>query len=70
MKLIIKVKPGSKKSEIIEQENIAFLKAMPEKGKANEELVKLIKKHFKASGVRIVKGLKSREKILEIENGN
>lgn len=39
--------------------------APPEKGKANKELLKFLKKKFKIKG-KIVKGSKSKEKVLEI----
>jgi len=44
------------------------LTSKPEKGKANRELIKKIAKHFKVSPsqVKIVSGLKSRRKIVEI----
>ncbi|MCS7385017.1 MAG: DUF167 domain-containing protein, partial [archaeon GB-1867-097] len=44
------------------------LTSKPEKGKANLELVKKLAKHFKVSPsqIRIVVGLKSRRKIVEI----
>ena len=44
------------------------LTSKPEKGKANLELIKKLAKHFKVSSsqVRIVSGLKSRRKIVEI----
>lgn len=44
------------------------LTSKPEKGKANLELIKKLAKHFKvpSSHVRIVSGLKSRRKIVEI----
>jgi uncharacterized protein (TIGR00251 family) len=67
MKINIKVKPNSNKSEFLEKQRIVFLKSRPENNQANIELIKLLKKHFKASEVKIIKGLKSREKILEIE---
>ncbi|MDP3948581.1 MAG: DUF167 domain-containing protein [bacterium] len=42
--------------------------ARPEKGKANEEIVKKIAKHFGVpkSAVRIVSGATSRKKIVEV----
>lgn len=45
------------------------LASRPEKGKANTELIKKLAKHFDVSSsqVRIVVGLKSRRKIVEIE---
>jgi len=44
------------------------LTSKPEKGKANLELIKKLAKHFKvpSSQIRIVSGLKSRKKIIEI----
>lgn len=67
MIISVKVKPNSSKSEFLEQEKIAYLNSVPEKGKANKELIMLLKKHFKASKVRIIKGATSRNKIVEIE---
>jgi len=45
------------------------LTSRPEKGKANTELVKKLAKHFSVSSsqVKIVSGLKSRRKIVEIK---
>jgi len=47
---------------------IVGLTSKPEKGKANLELIKKIAKHFKVSSsqIRILSGLKSRKKIIEI----
>ena len=47
---------------------IVGLTSKPEKGKANLELIKKLAKHFKVSSsqIRIVSGLKSRRKIVEI----
>jgi uncharacterized protein (TIGR00251 family) len=45
----------------------AFLKSAPEDGKANEELTKLIKKHFKARAVKIVGGNTSKKKYVEVD---
>ena len=66
--LKVKVFPGSSKTEIksIEADLVKInLKAPPEKGKANRELIKFFKKEFKLS-VRIKSGETNREKILEI----
>ncbi len=47
---------------------IIGVKSRPEKNKANLEIIKRIAKHFKVphQNVRIIKGLKSRKKMLEI----
>jgi len=64
------VKPKSSKSEIAFSEEkgcyVAYVKAPPEKGKANAELVKLIRSKLKKRAV-IIKGKASKEKLVEIE---
>jgi uncharacterized protein (TIGR00251 family) len=49
---------------------VVGLRSRPERGKANDELVKKLAKHFKvpSSSVRIVSGFKSRRKVVEIED--
>ena len=66
MRVEIKVKPQSGKSEIQEKEGkyIAFLKSAPEDGKANLELIKLAKKYF-GKPARIIIGKTSKNKVLE-----
>ena len=46
------------------------LTSKPEKGKANLELIKKLAKHFKvpSSHIRIVSGLKSKRKIIEVRD--
>ncbi len=63
------VKPNSPKNEIkkYDKEKGAYrvnINAPPEKGKANIEVIKFFSKLLKKK-VSIVKGLKSREKILK-----
>jgi uncharacterized protein (TIGR00251 family) len=72
MKIYIKVKPNSSKQEIkkiSEKEYLASLKNSPEENKANLELIKIMKRYLKKN-VRIITGLRSRKKILEVENGD
>ncbi|MBT3985564.1 YggU family protein [archaeon] len=61
----VRVKPNSKKQEVIEENGVitVYLKAQPEKGKANKELLKILKKHFKKE-VRIKSGFTSKEKTI------
>ncbi|MDP3027865.1 MAG: DUF167 domain-containing protein [Nanoarchaeota archaeon] len=69
MILKIKVKPNSDKQEIekIDEENYKIsLKSKPEDNKANIELIKLLKKHFEKD-IKIIKGLRNRNKIIEIK---
>ena len=67
--LKIITKPNSKKTEIVSDNDgilIITIKSPPEKGKANQELVKFLSKHFKRK-VEIISGFKSKSKILKIE---
>jgi hypothetical protein len=68
--LKVKVKPGAKENSVEKWDNEAQaleikLKAAPEKGKANIELLKFLKKELGIKA-RIKSGMTSREKILEI----
>jgi uncharacterized protein (TIGR00251 family) len=68
--MIIKVKvyPSSGKEEIVkinEKEYKVYLKKPPEDNKANIELIKILKKYF-LKNIRIIKGLRSRNKIIEV----
>lgn len=64
-----KVKPNSnfeKIEKISENEYKINLNSAPDKNKANIELVKILKKHFKKD-IKIIKGMKSRDKIVEVK---
>ncbi|MBL7051680.1 MAG: DUF167 domain-containing protein [Nanoarchaeota archaeon] len=67
MRIEIKVKVKSGRSGIVEENGnyIAYLKSEPEKGKANQELVKIAKKYF-GKEVKIKSGLTSKRKIIQI----
>jgi uncharacterized protein len=67
----VRVKPNSSKQEVKKIEDKSYvvsLKKPAEDNKANIELIKLLKKHFKVpvKDIKIIKGLKSRNKIVEI----
>ncbi|MBI2076480.1 MAG: DUF167 domain-containing protein [Candidatus Aenigmarchaeota archaeon] len=71
MILSVKAIPNSKKAEIrqiAENNYIVKLDAQPEKGKANLRLIEALSEYFKIpkSSIKIVKGHKSRNKIIEI----
>ena len=71
MKQNIKVQPSSKK-QIIQTDidgkiQKVFLKNPPKNNKANNELKRLLSKHFKAK-VKIIKGHTSKNKTIEISN--
>jgi uncharacterized protein (TIGR00251 family) len=67
MLLKVMVKPSSGKSEIVDKGDylLVFLKAPAEKGRANAELVRLLSGKYEK--VRIVRGLKSRKKIVSVQ---
>ena len=67
----IKVKPNSRASRLEQQEDgtwLAQLKSPPVDGKANEELISLVAKHFKRpkSEVSIKSGASARLKLVQI----
>jgi len=70
MKLQVKVFPKSSRKELVTSaEGIkAYIKEAPDKGKANKALIELIAEEYgvRKSSVRIVTGLTSRNKIVEI----
>lgn len=73
MKIWVKVQPGSSREEISDcsgNELKIYLKVSPVDGKANKDLIGILAKHFKVkkSGIRIVTGKQSRNKLVEILN--
>ena len=69
MKFKIKVKPSSGKQEVVkvsDKEYKVCLKKSAQDGKANQELVKFLRKHFKKD-VTIKSGLNSRNKVVELD---
>lgn len=71
MKLTIRVQPNAKQNKIVEENGRykVYLTAPPVEGKANEALIEFLAEHFKAkrSKIRIIKGLKSRDKCVIID---
>lgn len=70
MRIKIKLHPNSSQEKIkeIEKDNEyeVWIKEKPIEGKANEQLIKVLKKYFKKQ-VKINSGLTSRNKIVDIE---
>jgi uncharacterized protein (TIGR00251 family) len=69
--LKIQVKPSSKQQKIQAQADgslTIYLKSPPVDGKANQELIKLLAKHYKIpkSTIVIKSGLSSRNKFIEL----
>lgn len=65
--LKIKVIPNSSKTELVEKNKHLklYLKAVPDKNKANLELIQFFKKRFNLN-INIIRGQKSREKMLKV----
>ncbi len=73
MKIKVKVVPNSSEQsieKINENEFKIKLKSVPEKNKANKELLKLLSEYFKVSTnkINISKGFFSKNKTIEIQN--
>lgn len=71
MKIQIRVKPNSKEQKILDLEDgslLVQLKSSPVKGKANQELIKLLAKKYQItqSQIKIKHGLASKKKLVEI----
>ncbi len=69
--IIVKVKPNSRKRQVKESEEglIVYLTSVPEKGRANEELIEIISGYFGVakSKINIKRGHTSRIKLIEID---
>ncbi len=67
-RLEIKVIPKSSRNEVIEGgdgELIVRVRAVPERGKANRAVIKMLEEYFNAD-VQIVAGARSSRKVVEI----
>lgn len=77
--IIVKVTPNAKDNSIKEErdlfDNITYkikTVAMPQDGAANKLVIEIIAKHFKIAkkNIKIIRGLTSRDKIIEIEQSS
>lgn len=70
MQIQLKVIPGAKKNLVKEENGLVkvYLTAPPVDGKANKALINVLAEHFnvKKNGIEIIKGLKSRNKTVNI----
>ena len=72
MRVLLKVQPRSSSNEV-EREADGSLRvrvtARPEKGKANEAVLRMVAEHFrvKRSAVALVSGATSRRKVVEVQ---
>jgi len=73
VKIQVKVKPNSKSEEVSQEGDnfIVKVKEPPEKGRANQAVVRLLAKHFGVpqSQLKILSGFKSRSKVISVEGG-
>lgn len=71
MRMDIKVKAGKNEGKVIKRDFAKYevwVKSPPTKGLANKELIKVLANYFnvKPYNLRIVKGFRSPEKIIEL----
>ena len=71
MKIKIRVQPNAKQNKIVEENGRykVYLTAPPVEGKANQALIEFLSENFKVkrSKIKLLKGAKSRDKLVEIE---
>lgn len=71
MRIAVKVTPNARKNEIRQEGDVlkVYLSAPALDGKANDALRSFLAEHYQVrlSAIEIVKGLKSRHKIVNIE---
>lgn len=70
MRIKIKLHPNSSQEKIVklnDKEYEVWIKEKPVDGKANEKLIKILKKNFKKD-IKIISGFSSRIKILEVKD--
>ena len=72
MKILVYAKPGKTENKVLRfdrEERImeVWIKEKAVEGKANQELIKFLTRYFKKR-VKLLKGGKSRKKIIEVED--
>lgn len=75
MKIFVKVKTRAREEKVekIDEDHfVVKVKEAPEKGKANDAVIRVLADYFKIPilNVKIVSGLKNKNKILEIQKQN
>ncbi|MBD3380375.1 MAG: DUF167 domain-containing protein [Candidatus Omnitrophica bacterium] len=74
MRIEAKVFPKSSREEMVEKDGSIkiYVKAPPDKGKANKAVIELVARVYKARkrDVRIVRGETSRNKVIDITGGD
>ncbi|MBI5215323.1 MAG: DUF167 domain-containing protein [Ignavibacteriae bacterium] len=72
MKITVKVKPNARKNEVKESEGNRFVVSVtvpPVDGRANEKVIELLSDFFHKPkrAIRVISGISSRMKILEVD---
>ena len=66
----VRVTPHAKQNKVIENGDVlrVYTTTAPEKGKANDAVIKALSKHFGVakSQIKIVRGITSHDKVIEI----
>jgi len=66
----VKIYPNSRQNKISEEENMLkiYVTELPEKGKANQALIRILSKyyHISKTNINIIQGEKNRIKLLQI----
>lgn len=73
MRIFVKAKPRSKEDKIEkinENHFVVFVKEAPEKGKADEAIIKVLAQYFKVNraDISLISGFSSKNKLFEINN--
>jgi len=70
MRITIKVHTKSSQKKVVLLDDIyhVYINIVPEKGKANIEIIQLLARHFEIgkSKIHIISGLNSKRKVIEI----
>lgn len=71
MRIDVHVKTGKKESKVIKKDFARYevwVKARPERGKANKEVIEVLSSYFskRKANLRIVKGLTFPDKVIEL----
>lgn len=70
MKITVRVKPRKREQKVEEHDGVywVWLRSVPEGGKANRELIRILADHFDVTpnSVQIVSGHTSRSKTIEV----
>lgn len=74
MNLNVLVKPNARKEELIQVDETTFqikVGVPPEDGKANKRVIELLARHLGVpkSRLEIIKGHKSRQKVIQVDEG-